>query len=89
MCWLFSQVFILAWSAYSLLAALLFLFSEALIRALRPMVCPIQWVVGAHFLGIEWQVHEAGFAPPFGVKVKDVQALPPLAVCLNAICHDA
>jgi len=85
----FLPGFILAWNAYSLLAVLLFLFSKATIPALGPMGCPVQWVLGAFSSGIKWRVQEAGSAPPYGVRVKNVQTVLPLATCLHAVCHGA
>jgi hypothetical protein len=82
--WLFSQVVMLAWTAYSLLAVQLFLFSKASIPALGPMGCPVQWVVGAVFLR-----NTVASTPPFGVKVKNVQAVLPFVMCLHAVCHGA
>jgi hypothetical protein len=46
--------------------------------ALRPTQPPTQWALGAVYLEVKWQGHEAGDSPPSSAEVKNDGAILPL-----------
>jgi hypothetical protein len=62
-----------------------FLFSMSFRPDLGPTQPPIQWVLGALSLGVEWQGHEADHSPPTSVKVKKLWTYTSAPPCLHGV----